>query len=329
MKKLVIGIILLNILGCGGTESGNPKNFFVTAAEQVAPVIKETSSASVIERGAINDERFVLSTDFSGSVLNYIYQALREYEFPRDEGVIDMHNIYKALHTSGHVYETAEALCSSIPEATVQSPFDLGLGSTTYDCAGNKGSLTDDYANGFAIRESEGTKHALLTLHTAADPGQQSHGVLQGNYNETTGDLLLHMVDVVNYDADEGFVVRSHIEGNAITHAFTLRTITSGVYANPTWTSLVGKGISRGAGNYFLFKANTSDGVSGGYFCISAEAGLTDLQTMDEQNPEGKSTVDTECSDQQVDVDAMTFLVESDTPKKLADFTGSTILLSF
>jgi hypothetical protein len=55
--------------------------------------------------------------------------------------------------------------------------------------------------------------------------------------------------------------------GNSTTHAFDLKMAING-------TTLVGKGISRGAGNYFLFRSGDA------YYCLPAEATEADLAAI-------------------------------------------------
>ncbi len=64
-----------------------------------------------------------------------------------------------------------------------------------------------------------------------------------------------------------GFAIRARVDGNSATHTFDLKMAING-------TSIVGKGISRGAGNHFLFRSG------GSYYCIPAEATEADLMAV-------------------------------------------------
>ncbi len=318
MKKITVFCILVLVIvfsGCKGDDGGSFDNFFYTATKEVTPAFDFTGSKKTV-RDLV-----------SGTLIYSIFELLRDYEYPADEGVIDMHNIYKVLYTAGQIYGTAESNCSSITETAVASPFDLGI-TDTYNCAGNSGTMTDNYANGFAIKDTDPVKYALLTYRWAPDsPDHEEHGILQGNHNDDTGDLSLKMIHNVYYDTGGGFVVRSDIDGNETTHAFTIKSISAGTGSSTNYTSIVGKGISQGSGNYFLLKVNT-DTVTGKYFCIPADATETELEAMDAG---GSDTVDPNCSAYQADVDAMTFLQDNSAtiPDSIDDFTGSTILLSW
>jgi hypothetical protein len=321
MKKLAVFSILVLVtvfFMCKGDDDGGSSsgNFFYSATKEVTPAFDAAGSKKMTRALA------------SGTLIYTVFELLRDYEYPADEGVIDMHNIYKVLYTAGQIYGTAESGCSAITEASLASPFDLGI-TDTYNCAGNSGAMTDNYANGFAIKDAAPIKYALLTYRWAPDsPSQEEHGILQGHYNEDTGDLFLKMIHNVHYASTDGFVVRSDIEGNALTHAFTIQSISAGTGLSSSFTSIVGKGISQGSGNYFLFRV-MSDTVAapGKYFCIPADATETELEAMD---PAGSATVDANCSGYQTDVDAMTFLANdvATIPDSITDFTGSTILLS-
>ena len=304
-----------------GSSSGN---VFYNSVRNTLPKFEASSKDASMSRDSGHPKALE-----SGTILYDIYTLLRNYEYPTHEGIIDMHNIYKVIYTAGQIYSDAESGCSTITEAAVQSPFDLGL-SDTYTCAGNSDTMSDTYAKGYAIKESGNTKYGLLTYRWAPDtPTHEEHGVLQASYNETTGDLTIRMVHLVYYESQEGFVVRSHITGNDQTHAFTVQMITTGTGSSPSYTSLVGKGISQGDGNYFLLKVNNSSGVSGNYFCVPATATGASLEDIHTSTPTGSTTVDTGCSTYQTDVDALDFLTTGDVPTALSDFTNSSILLSY
>ena len=306
------------------SSGSSSSNFFYTAAQDVGPTIESGSgSSSMFSR---------MESLTSGGPYEDIYTVLRDYEYPRDEGVIDMHNIYKVLYTAGQIYATAESSCTTITDATIDAPFSMGLdGTHTYDCAGNSNAMSDSYANGYAIRDSGDYKYGLLTYRWSPDaPDHLEHGVLQGTYADASGDLDIRMLHHVIYDStsDTGFAVRTHLTGNDQTHAFTIKMVSTD-NSTDSYISLVGKGVSQGSGEYFLFKANTQS-YTGKYFCIAAPPTESDLETMEGTDPNGKDTVDSNCTTYQTDVDAMSFLdATNDVPKVLSDFTNSSILLTY
>lgn len=286
------------------------------AAKAVGPTVSTAASVSVAADAST-------AKAITGTIMSTIYSMIRDYEYPRDEGVIDMHNIYKVLMTAEQIYLAGQGDCTVIPEESIPPPFDVGF-SDTYDCAGNSGTMSDEYAGGIAIREgSDGTFHLLLTFLWVSS----EYGVLQGTYNPNAGDLDMSLAELVDHD-DGRFYVRSRITGNEGTHAFELSMITGPITNTSEFVSVVGRGVSKGTGNYFLFKVK-SGSVAGNYFCIPADPTETVLESLSAEDPEGASAPAEECAGYQVDVDAMTFLTTDDVPLALSDFTDSSILIDY
>ncbi len=323
---LFFGCIAPAVSGCGKSPPSSSENDFVTAAREVAPAVGRDSGSAAIILSTPATAAAALS---KGGILDTINEALRDYQAERDNGTIDMHNIFKVLSESGNILETAKEGCESTSNKEINAPYDLGLLDQTYDCAGSKGTMADAYANGFALRSVGEKVFALLTYRWAPSaPSHVEHGILQGSLDKSTGDLEIRMTHLVNYEAGEGFVVRSHITGNAATHAFTLNMITKNLGASESWISVSGKGISRGVGNSYLMKASSSEGVSGGYFCFPADVSDAKLEAMQADAPNGSSTVEETCTGYQSDVDAITALQSTEVPSSISDFSDSTILLT-
>lgn len=329
----------LGVTGCGkSSDSSRPgSTIFFNAAKKVAPNI-ETSTDALPKSGAAfpSLSRASASTyDWaSGNVTYELYTILRDYEYPRDEGVIDMQNIFKVIHEVDSIYGQAVMDCTTIPEQIIEAPFDLGS-SFSYNCAGHDTSNEPSYGRSFAIREDGDDKYALLAYKWAPDPSDQtSLGVMQGKLNEVTGDLILNMAHLVDYGLrTDDFSIRNYIEGNTDTNTFRLQLIKKSIGDGTSlyyWISVVGAGISEGEGNYFLFKVRSGYGdtpqVTDKYYCFPASAGESTLQALTNA---GSDTVDENCSAYQDDVDAMTFLTTSDAPTTAGSFTNSSIYLSF
>ncbi len=305
--------------------SSNFNNFFYSSAKDTAPAIASEASSSSTELSSPTEGRQAALA--SGTMIYSIYTLFRDYQYPTDEGVVDMSNIYKVLFETGRIYETAKNNCTSITEQIIDAPFDLGL-TETYNCAGYQNTMSDTYAYGYAIKESGSVKHALLTYRWAPDmPTHVEHGILQGSYDESNGVLSLHTIHNVYYASADGFVVRTDITGDTDDHSFTLRSIISGTVSSTNYTSIVGSGISQGAGNYFLFKVN-SDSESNRYFCIEGTATEADLELMSDN---GDVTADANCSSYVSTVESMTFLTDTtaDIPDTIDDFTDSSIFLTY
>ena len=112
MMKTLIIISLLLTAGCGQVTSqstdkstselsgstASTDSMFLNAAKKVTPSIGASTAVLTVSTKPPDDGAVLeTSTLPSGSIMATIYEALRDYEFPRDEGVIDMHNIYKVL----------------------------------------------------------------------------------------------------------------------------------------------------------------------------------------------------------------------------------------
>ncbi|MFH1017615.1 MAG: hypothetical protein V1798_05455 [Pseudomonadota bacterium] len=345
-RALFIGLILLGLFGllsCGGADSndGSTETLFLDAAKQTAPAFAAAAANSKLVSWIRPTTPLIrnATTFGAGSPLYAAYNLMRDYEYPRDEGRIDMTNMYKVMFEAGNAYMRAVNECTVMSEQEVSSPFDFGL-AETYDCAGNFRDQEPNYGSGCAIRESGGIKHALTGFKWAPTPTEQvSLGTLQGHIDTGTNDLLMHMVNLVTYPAGSamggetgsGFSVRSFISGNSTDHSFELKSVVTGTSADGSWTSLVGKGISRGAGNHFLFRVWVGSGddtnMDGKYFCIEATADETALSEMDQN---GSDTVDEACNAYQDRVDALANerFTRTDAPLTESDFTDSSIYLS-
>ena len=316
MKKSLLVVysfgLVVMLVSCGGSSGGSSdQELFYNAARQTTPAITAAVSAGSISVSALTP----------GSAGYNIYNLMRDYNNDTDNGVVDMTNMYKMLYEAGNGYANAVEGCSTVDEVEINAPYDLGL-TDTYNCRGANGTMSDNYAYGYAIREeTSGLKHVLVGFRWAPTPAEQlSHGVMQGTYNETTGDLNIHALNNVVYPNNAGFTVRTHINGNKDTHAFTLSSIVGQLNTGHTaYTSsytIVGKGVSRGDGNHFLFK------IEADYYCIEADATEADLESLTPATPEDLATGP--CSVYKADVDGITPLETSELPKTIADFKNNT-----
>ncbi len=217
------------------------------------------------------------------------FQLLRDYTYPDDEGKVDMTNIYKVLWTAGEYLDNAKTMCTTIAPVTDSSispyPFADFLGQT-YDCGGTQAEV-GGYGGSVAYKENGADKYMLASYKWAPVPTEQiTIGVIQTAYNDTTKDVQLILAQSVRYPVNSsmggsnggGFATRTSIKGNSATHSFDLKIamnsmVTYGTSTTTTLnsTSLVGKGVSQGAGNYFLIRSGSN------YYCISAVATETDL----------------------------------------------------
>jgi len=252
-----------------------------------------------------------------GNVNFELYNLLREYDSERDGDTIGLDNVYKALYQAGSFYEEAVAFCQTVLEVEITPPFDFG-NSSTYSCAANDGAN----ARAAAIKASGDSRNAILTweVDDYAGSGRNEKGVSQGTFHDVTQDVTIDIVTLVQYLSVSNFAMRMELIGNALNHTFSIRLYK---YNEEGYQlSIVGKGISQGEGNYFLFKVDASDpskAESAKYFCYPANA---DQATLKNASDEGSDTVDPNCAAYEADVNAMTMFAEDDVPKSDADFNS-------
>lgn len=256
--------------------------------------------------------------EISDPALQVAFQLLREYTYPDDEGVVDMSNIYKVLWEASGYMENASRGADPI-DAT-----DASISPYAFS-----DFLGDDYSLGDAQEESDGygrsTAHAvvgteqrmLVTYKWAPQPTDQiTIGVIQARYDTTTTEVSLRFAQTVQYPAGspmggaegDGFAIRARIDGNATTHAFELQMAIGE-------TSLVGKGISRGDSNHFLFRSGDQ------YYAIAAGASEDDLAAI---TPTTLAAVPDVCADYADAVSQATpYDLDTDLPAlDLSDFDG-------
>lgn len=233
---------------------------------------------------------------------------------------------------------SSAGLCTPFSAAkVVASPYSFGM-NETYSCAVSSGQMGEEYPYSVAASEAGANKEIkkLLTGFVWAGSGTEGEfNVIQGNYNESTKDLVLHFAQLVDH-GQSNFVRRIEILGNVSAHTFTLRSLNGPKQgASGSWVSIVGKGISKGSGNYFLLKvkSDSTGWTDAKYLCLSADATGDTFVSLATSKPTGDTTVATECAAYQQEVDALTFFAyPTDVPQTLTDFTGkggSSVLLDF
>ena len=271
MNRFLTLILLTAALGVAGCSSDSPStppgnstnNLLFAAVKQAAPTFEPTAPPA---KATISDQ-----------AMNVAYQLLRNYTYPDDEGVVDMSNIYKVLWEAGHYLDEAPARCTAVTES-----MDSGISPfASNDFLGHSYALgaseeEGGYGSSVAYGQVGDERRMLVTFKWAPDSAQQiAIGVIQAQHDTTTGDVSIRFAQAVRYPPGStmggvegsGFAIRAQIDGNSTTHAFDLKMAING-------TSLVGKGVSRGAGNYFLFRSGEA------YYCIPAEATEADLATL-------------------------------------------------
>lgn len=140
--------------------------------------------------------------------------------------------------------------------------------------------------------------------------------MIQAAYDSTSGDISVRFAQAVHYPAGSymggvdgsGFAIRAQIDGNSVSHEFELKMAIN-------QTLLIGKGISRGADNYFLFRNGDN------YYSVPADATEADLASV---TPTDLAGVPASCAGYAADVSAMTpYDTATDLPAiDLSDFDG-------
>ena len=295
---LIIALSSLAISGCGagGSKGSETSNVIYSAARNIAPVVVATSSASsALQRSdayLVARKEAVVMPWWSGNLGGLIFQTLRDYQYPRDEGQVDATNLYKVLFEAGNAYEAKAGLLDAMTEKAVAAPFDFGAFTIadTYDKGTNGLSGEDVF---MAAREVGNEKHLLLAMKQG-----DSSTIMQGVYNGDTKDLELNSLTLIPYTsgsmAGDIYGIRSYIKGNETTHTFEFRFLQfSYNHSMPMYYyySVIGKGVSQGAESHFLFYGTSfstgsgSSGDSSGYYCFAATDTETEYQAKFEAYP--------------------------------------------
>jgi len=335
MRGLSILLLSLTVMcqfGCGSKDSGTSSNSVGSNSLFVA--VKSTTptfAATISQKPQSALQSLVSAMTFTDQAMNMAFQLLRDYTYPNDEGKVDMTNIYKVLWEAGRYLDSATSICSplTVPvQDNAISPFAFGdfLGHT-YNCGGRQAE-SGGYGSSVAYKDDGATKNMLASYKWAPDAAQQiTIGVLQASYNDTTKDVQLVFSQTVNYPVGSsmggsygsGFATRTRITGNSGDHSFDLKIAMNNIFTGGTSinsTSLVGKGVSQGAGNYFLIRSGSN------YYCLPAGATETDLVNIIPTDQAGAGA--TNCADYVSAVSAATpYDAGTDMPNiDLSDFNN-------
>lgn len=277
--------------GCGSKSPTGPSAaggnvLFYSQAKSVAPVfIPGARTGALRAAGPLE----VSPGWENGNPVYMLYDLLRNFEHPADEGRIDSHNLYKVLFDAGLMYASGATSPQnrSFAATSVASTFDFGTAPGAYTSGGAKqetGSNNVVYSKSWAYRVDGTRTSALLTWIYDISPTHQERGVTEATFDETTGEIELNMANFVWYSDTEWFSIRTWVTGNTFTHAFTLKGLNRGRSAyGESHASFAGGGVSRGAGEYFLFDVHvvnngTDEGVF--HYKVPADAGEDSLRTL-------------------------------------------------
>ena len=314
-RLLAALVAAVALQACG--KSPQQSNFLYESARQTTPVIRPGAAAAAVAPPAARAD----APWTWGNPAFEIFTMLRDYDPAADTSrSVGLDNLYKSLWQTGSFYDEFRARCAPIPPVVITSPFDLG-NAVAYDCAVNDRAA----GHGHASREPAGQRLGLNTWEVAFSGGEREMGVQELRHGTATGDLVVDEALWVHIPTGGDFSMRYHVEGNDQTHQFSVKLLkyTAGGY----WVSVVGAGVSKGAGNHFLFKASDLAGLTGGYFCYPADLTEAQMQAIGWTVAGG---VEAACAALQPTVDALTPLVApGDVPTSAASFAGSSIYLAF
>lgn len=246
-RLLLIGLLVLVALGvfigCGQLTGGSSgASYFNPLVEASAPVFKPSTASA--QAAQVFDIHAQATSDWgSGNPLYAVYFSLREYINSRDNGIVDRSNIYKLLTDTDAVFSAASPDAVAITEQLITPPFTV-MSAVTCDKAHN------DTTNkqGIALKETSSTVNGIMTWIWSDSPTKNEYGVVNASRDATS--VWVDMSYSVSYDlstTETTYNLRGKVSGNPSSHEFEYRYIIGGY-------KIVGKGVSRGAGNNMLIK---------------------------------------------------------------------------
>jgi hypothetical protein len=257
---VVFGSILVS---CGrqtssSTSSGTSSDttLFYTNVSGAAPVFLPVSASSSSIHAASSSWE-------SGTALYSVFYSLREFLHSRDEGVVDRANLYKLLYDVDTVYSGLYSSAVSIESITITSPFS-SFGSISCNRI-----LNDDVNNrAIAMTETSTQIDAFINWIWTSSSTQKEYGLAHLIYNKVTRDISVDMVFSVDYNLANtatDYNLRCQVDGNAAANNFQFKYIIDS-------HKIVAKGISKGVGNYTLFKYVDASNPEK-YIVVPAESG--------------------------------------------------------
>ena len=341
MKNLILLLVALafsfTMVGCKTTEdetaddtatttttgTASTTSGLYTSAQKVGPSIAPAASANVA--GPTYAAPLYAATWSSGNLLYEVYGLIREYEYPRDEGVIDGSNMWKSLHTADSKLDNSLSGCTAITEKKLTSPFDFGadfLGEA-YDCKYENESTSgsNSYVNSIGSKVSGEVITALAGWTVAETGPKMTRNVMDIKTDKSTNDLTVNSAYLVSYPDDSWYSVRIYTSGNTLTNLFSLKLMKTGNGGSSI--SIAGHGYSAGATNYYLFKVTTTGygaNATGAYYCIKSTATETDLKAMEDA---GSATVPANCADYEAKLPTAYNIDGSESPTAASSFTGA------
>jgi hypothetical protein len=285
------------VSNCGGSNSStaavpdvpddgglSSQNLFYATMSETTPVYALLSATAV--RAAAVQPQAPGQWGSGAGPLYQIFFTLREFQSPRDEGVVDRSNFYKLLFDAETVLTGAYESAVDLPEPVqIPSPF---AGIDTSDTLFTKAANIESDALSIAYNDTEERLEALMTWKWTEedDEDKAERGIAYYVLNKTTQDVSIDMVYAVDYDIASPastYNLRCKATGNAADHSFEFNYLIGS-------TAIIAKGVSQGEDNYVVFKY--SSGGNTYYLRAPAEAGeayfkdLYEAETPPIENPE-------------------------------------------
>lgn len=293
---LILPMLCLFLMpGCGNessdrttmnfTDNGSQELFYENMRE-TTPVYEPIS----VEEEALKLAGFVVPVDpliqteeWSTSELMYsVYFTLRDFQSPRDEGVVDRSNFYKLLYDAENVLSGAYDSADQLPSAlAIASPF-AGI-DTSAALFANAANVEDDSLS-VAYTDTDETLEALITWKWTEEsyPDKAERGIAYYIYNKSTKDISIDMVFSVDYDISSPateYNLRCKATGNSTDHSFQFNYLINS-------TAIIAKGVSQGQDNYVIFKYSSDGGTNTYYLRVAAEEGEAYFKDICENHPE-------------------------------------------
>ncbi|MBI5552851.1 MAG: hypothetical protein HY911_15180 [Desulfobacterales bacterium] len=305
------------VLNCGGSSSTaltpddpelSSQDLFYATISETTPVYTLLDATAV--RAAAPPRGLPAEWGSEAGPLYSIFFTLREFQSPRDEGVVDRSNLYKLLYDAESVlmsgYESAEELPEPIQ---IPSPF---AGIDTSETLFTRAANIEDDALSIAYSDSDERLEALITWKWTEEqnPDKAERGIAYYVLDKATQNVSIDMVYSVDYDIsspESTYNLRCKASGNAAAHSFEFSYLIG-------TTAIIAKGVSQGADNYVIFKFSTGGGDAY-YLKVAAEAGEAFFKDVYEGSEAAPVTDPSGIDDEQGYLDwieAQAFMTESD-----------------
>lgn len=257
----VVVFVIGLIYGCGQTTSTTSTTtsggtFFYTNTSNTTPVFKPSTIST-------QNLQTLSATEWgAGNPLYNVYFSLREFLSPRDEGVVDRSNLYKMLIDVDTVFSGTSLDAVAITEQEITPPF-----SKLQKITCNKATNEAENKRAIALKDITNEVDAIITWIWADSAAANEYGLASVTFNKNTKDITVDMTYSVDYDlsgTQTDYNLRCNVSGNAENNTFQFKYIIGDA-------KIVAKGVSKGAGNYMLFKY-TGFGASVKYIVVPGDA---------------------------------------------------------